>query len=145
MGRNSGKSAVRKAKKTPAKRKPRGRPFKKGAPSPNPKGRPKKDFDLVTRCKELTPDIIERYAVMGASAMSSADVSAGKVVIAYAEGLPRARAEISGPNGAPLKISYDNVREKLGKLAAELAADRESEESDEADKDAGDGSPANKD
>jgi len=128
------------------KKKPRGKPFKRGAPSPNPDGRPKKDFDLVTRCKELTPAIIERYAIMGATATTAAEVSAGKVVIAYAEGLPRQRTEITGLDGEPLKITYDHVREKLGRLAKELAEEREKKEDaeDEADGD-DDGPPPDQD
>jgi len=84
-----------------AKRRPRGRPFSKGETG-NPAGRPKKNFDLVTRCRELTPDIIERYAKMGALARSGADVMAGKIVIEYGHDKPRQRHELTGPNGAAL-------------------------------------------
>ncbi len=91
---NSGKSAKR--------RKTGGRDFKKGAPSPNPKGRPKKDFDLVTRCRELTGPIIEHYGRLGRRARTGAEVLAGKVVIEYGHDKPRQRTELTGPNGAPL-------------------------------------------
>jgi hypothetical protein len=76
--------------------------FKKGQPSANPKGRPKKDFDLVTRCRELTPAIIEHYGKMGASAETAAEVLAGRVVLEYGNDKPRQRTELTGPNGAPL-------------------------------------------
>jgi len=78
--------------------------WKKGDPTPNPKGRPKKDFDLVTRCRELTPDIIERYAEMGARAKTGPEVLAGKIVIEYGHDKPRQRTELTGPNGAPLAV-----------------------------------------
>jgi hypothetical protein len=91
-GKNSGGTAEAK----------RGRQFSKGA-SGNPSGRPKKDFDLVTRCQELTPDIIERYAEMGARAKSTADVAAGRVVIEYGYDKPRQRHELTGANGKALQ------------------------------------------
>jgi hypothetical protein len=91
---NSGQTAKR--------RKTGGRDFKRGEPSPNPKGRPKKEFDLVTRCRELTPPIIERYAKLGRAAQTAAHVLAGRVVIEYGHDKPRQRTELTGPDGAPL-------------------------------------------
>lgn len=92
MGENS---------KGSAKRRPRGKPFPKGKTG-NPAGRPKQDFDLVTRCRELTPAIIERYGAMGARATNGAEVLAGKIVVEYGHDKPRQRHEVTGPDGTPL-------------------------------------------
>lgn len=94
---NSGKTAKR--------RKTGGRDFKRGEPSPNPKGRPKKEFDLVTRCRELTGPIIEHYGRVAARAKSGWQVMAGKVVIEYGHDKPRQRTELTGKDGAPLPSS----------------------------------------
>lgn len=95
-GGNSGKTAVPRKR-----RKVGGRDFPKGK-SGNPKGRPKKDFDLVTRCRELTPDIIERYGMLGARAKTAGEVLAGRIVLEYGNDKPRQRTEITGKDGAPL-------------------------------------------
>lgn len=92
-----------------AKRKPRGRgrPFLPGN-NANPLGRPKKDFDLVTRCRELTADIIEHYATLGRTARSGYAVRAGEIVLHYGNDKPRSRAEVTGKDGGPL-ASVDQV------------------------------------
>lgn len=82
--------------------------WKPGIPSPNKAGRPKKDFDLVTRCRELTPDIIEHYAKLGRTARGGYAVKAGEIVLHYGNDKPRARAEITGKDGEPL-ASVDQV------------------------------------
>lgn len=88
-------------RRSPKQRKPNAGQFKKGTTG-NPKGRPKKDFDLVTRCRELTPDIIERYGMLGARAKTAGEVLAGRIVLEYGNDKPRQRTEITGPGGLPL-------------------------------------------
>jgi hypothetical protein len=101
------------------KRRGAGRPFPPGNRA-NPSGRPKKDFDLVTRCRELTPDIIERYGKLGKGAKSAAEVQAGKVVIEYGYDKPKQRTELTGKDGAPIGIVADStVLGVLKKLAGE--------------------------
>jgi hypothetical protein len=109
-----------------------------GVPSPNKDGRPKKDFDLVTRCRELTPAIIEHYGQMGANAITGADVMAGKVVVEYGNDKPRQRTEITGKGGGPIqfadeKLTREEMKREISRLEAEAAAAEAEEGGDEPD------------
>jgi hypothetical protein len=109
----------------------RGRPFAPGNQAAKGKGRPKKDFDLETRTRELSPEIIERYAIMGRRAKTTAEVTAGRVVLAYAWGNPRARVEHSGPGGGPIpmssmdKMTSEDIRRELAALEGDEQSDDE--------------------
>jgi len=100
--------------------KPRGRPFTPGNQAAVGHGRPKKDFDLVTRCQELTPDIIEHYGARGAVAETGADVEMGKVVVAYGHGRPKATHEHTGPGGGPIQIAAVRTTEQKRARLREL-------------------------
>lgn len=128
-------------------RKPRGKPFAPGNQAGKGHGRPKKDWDIETEAKALTPAILARFAVMGANARSPHDVAAGKVVIAYAEGLPKARTEHSGPGGKPISVRTDEgmtteeMRRELANLMGEKPADDNPGEAGDDDPDASDDEP----
>lgn len=53
-------------------------------------------------------------------------------IINRQRGTPINRAEIAGPDGEPVRITYDDVRKKLGAMAERVA-------------NAGDGAPPDKD
>lgn len=125
-GNDNGDDATRSDGKREENAKPRGRPFEPGNQAAVGHGRPKKDFDLVTRCQDLSEDIIEHYGLRGARAETGAEVEMGKVVVAYGYGKPRARHEHSGPGGGPIQVeavqTTEQKRARMRALARGAAA-----------------------
>jgi hypothetical protein len=120
-GHDSGDDLPRLGDKREENARRRGRPFEPGNQAAVGYGRPKKDFDIETRCKELSQDIIEHYATMGKTATTGPEVEAGKVVLAYAHGKPRVRLEHSGPGGGPLQVEAVRTTEQKRARMREIA------------------------
>lgn len=113
-----------------------GRPFKKGGdprqgrgPEPGAPnaGRP------PSRVKQLAAEIIERKDLigkLGSIAESGEDkdkIAAIKVLLAYGDGLPIARQELTGADGGPIETQahadspLERIRRKLSGIAARQA------------------------
>lgn len=125
-GNDNGDDATRSDAKRAENAKPRGRPFEPGNQAAVGHGRPKKDWDIVTRCQDLSADIIEHYGLRGARAETGAEVEMGKVVVAYGFGKPHARHEHTGVGGGPIQIeavrTTEQKRQRLRQIAREAAA-----------------------
>jgi hypothetical protein len=117
-----------------------GRPFPPGV-SGNPKGRPKTNQEFVDIAREGEEALLQKLYLIGLQRSDSTAVRAIELRLAYARGRPKVIAELTGPDGGPLRINYDDVRTKLTDLAKKAEERRAQEveaaaaESDAADDD----------
>jgi hypothetical protein len=83
----------------------KGTPFKPGQ-SGNPSGRPKVPLDLVAKCKDITPEVINFWIdLMRDSNEKAADrLRASENIIERGFGKARQAMELTGEDGGPVEI-----------------------------------------
>jgi len=85
-------------------KKRRGGSFKKGQ-SGNPSGRPKLTLEFKLRIKELSPKALDTLedVLTNPDYPAPSRVKAAETILAYAEGRPTERVELSGPGGGAMQ------------------------------------------
>jgi hypothetical protein len=71
-------------------------------------GRPRKDPDLKTRCRDLTSAALERLEAILRDGKDREAISAGEIILAYAWGRPEgmSKVELSGAGGKEIVIRW---------------------------------------
>lgn len=98
--------------------------------SGNPLGRPKSLHDHRESCRDLSElgrQRMEHIIIHGADRDA---VTAIREMWANGWGRPAQRVELTGAGGEPVRVTYDEVRQKLNDAAARLAAARAGTETD---------------
>lgn len=85
--------------------------------SGNPGGRPKGLAEHREQCRDLSADVRDRFHEILAKGADKDAIAAGREIWANGWGKPAQRVEVSAPGGGAVKVTYDDVREKLTGMA----------------------------